>query len=139
MEENFGVPEKESSLFTSPPDGFESENDFLNCCSLYKTMHPPEECLKITQDIERKIGRKEKSINGKFSSRKIDIDILYYDNLTLKSEELTIPHYAIKERIFVLKPLKEIIPTFLDPFLKKTIDNLYENCPKSTCIKKNSP
>lgn len=136
MKEEFGEPIKESSIYVSPPHGFESKNDFFNCCCVYSTSISAQESLAITQSIEKKIGRKKKSVDGMFSSRKIDIDILYYDDLIFNSQNLTIPHYAVSERIFVLKPLNEIIPDFIDPVLNKTVVKLYENCPKSTCFKK---
>lgn len=65
--------------------------------------------LQATQEIERSIGRTEKSKNGVYHDRLIDIDILYYDHLKLDTPELTIPHPHIKERDFVMVPLKEII------------------------------
>ena len=65
--------------------------------------------LEATQRIERELGRKEKSINGVYHDRLIDIDILYYDNLRLATPRLTIPHPHIHEREFVMKPLRQIL------------------------------
>lgn len=62
----------------------------------------------------------------KYGPRIIDIDIIFYDDLILKSEKLTIPHPLMHERYFVLKPLSEIAPDFVHPELKISVKNLLE-------------
>ena len=61
-----------------------------------------------TQEIERLVGRKEKTGDGGYQDRIIDIDILYYNDVVINEPDLVIPHPLINERDFVLKPLKEI-------------------------------
>ena len=104
-----GTLERVSSVIETKPWGFQSENKFLNACCRIRTALSPMQLLQATQEIERSIGRTEKSKNGVYHDRLIDIDILYYDHLKLDTPELTIPHPHIKERDFVMVPLKEII------------------------------
>ena len=99
-----------SAFHVSEPWGFTSEHTFLNavCCVL--TDFRPMEVLRLTQDIERSLGRLKKSVDGHYSDRLIDIDILLYDDLHLSSPELTIPHPLMWQRDFVMIPLREIAP-----------------------------
>lgn len=102
-----------SAFYTTEPWGFTSENTFLNAVCCVNTSYSPMEVLRITQDIERSLGRLKKSINGTYSDRMIDIDILLYDDLQMKTTELTIPHPLMWERDFVMIPLKEIAPDII--------------------------
>lgn len=101
-----------SSIYRSLPQGFASENEFANIVVVYETMLSPEELLQTTQAIEREMGRTEKTVNGVYHDRVIDIDILYVkDGTSLvqrTSDVLTIPHPKMKERDFVLIPLREV-------------------------------
>ena len=65
--------------------------------------------MKITQDIEKDMGRVHKTTNGKYTDRIIDIDILLYDNLQIDEPDLKIPHPLMEEREFVMIPLREIL------------------------------
>ena len=98
-----------SSFYASEPVGFESENLFLNAVCCVQTQLSPYEVLSATQDIERNLGRTQKSINREYHDRTMDIDILLYDNLCINTPELTIPHPFMKDRDFVMIPLKEIV------------------------------
>lgn len=98
-----------SSFYASEPVGFESENTFLNAVCCVQTQLSPSEVLSATQDIERNLGRTQKSINREYHDRTMDIDILLYDNLCINTPELTIPHPFMKDRDFVMTPLKEIL------------------------------
>ncbi len=96
-----------SSFIETEPWGFDSKNTFLNAACLVETALTPEQCLNITQEIERKLGRKAKSVDS-YEDRPIDIDLLSYDNLNINTPELTLPHPRMHEREFVMIPLKEI-------------------------------
>ena len=96
-----------SSFYRSEACGFESENDFLNLVTLVETNLSPSELLAKTQEIERKIGRKTKTSKN-YTDRIIDIDIVFYDNLTIDTPKLKIPHPLWKERDFVRIPFLEI-------------------------------
>ena len=99
-----------SALHTTEPWGFESENSFLNAVCCVSTDLTPMELLHVTQEIERSLGRIKKSVNGIYSDRIIDIDILLYDDWHIDTPELTIPHPLMCERDFVMIPLREIAP-----------------------------
>lgn len=120
-----------SRPLTTAPEGFDSANDFLNSAAKFTTNHPPLEVLKITQRIERTLGRTRKSRGGIYHDRTIDIDILFYDNLTVSTPELTIPHPHIAARLFVLQPLCEIAPDFRHPVNGKTMKELLESACKN--------
>ena len=98
-----------SSFYASEPVGFESENTFLNAVCGVQNQLSPSEVLSVTQEIERYLGRTQKSINRQYHDRTMDIDILLYDNLCMNTPELTIPHPFMKDRDFVMTPLKEIL------------------------------
>ena len=106
--EKVGTVVRQSSFLATEPWGFDSENGFLNCAICINTTHSPLDVLQLTQDIERQMGRQSKSVNGKYHDRIIDIDILLYDDLEMKTPLLTIPHPLMHERDFVMIPLKEI-------------------------------
>ena len=99
-----------SSSIETDPWGFSSDNAFLNAVVEIDTPHSPHELLRITQEIERLMGRAHKSVNGVYSDRIIDIDILLYDNLSVNDVDLIIPHPLIGQRRFVYEPLLEIAP-----------------------------
>ena len=100
-----------SSVYRSAPQGFVSENEFANIVAVCQTIHSPEEVLLITQQIEREMGRTEKSVNGVYHDRVIDIDLLQArgDEAIRRSDErLTLPHPRMQERDFVMIPLREV-------------------------------
>ena len=75
-----------------------------------ETIHSPHTLLRITQNIERQMGRTHKSVNGDYADRIIDIDILLYGDLRVNDDDLIIPHPLMWERQFVYEPLLEIAP-----------------------------
>ena len=114
-----------SGFYETEPWGFESENFFLNAAVKLKTSFSPLEVLQITQQIEKELGRTEKS-NGVYHDRIIDIDILLYEDEVLQIPELTLPHPLMHERKFVMDPLAEIAPFVIHPVLKERIIDLKE-------------
>lgn len=109
VDEKIGRVDRESSPLETEPWGFESSNKFLNMCIRVLTVLSPEQVLDATQDIERQLGRKAKSVDGKYHDRPIDIDMLMYDDLHISTPRLTLPHPLMHEREFVMKPLGEIL------------------------------
>jgi 2-amino-4-hydroxy-6-hydroxymethyldihydropteridine diphosphokinase len=99
-----------SSFIETEPWGFASDNAFLNAVVEIDTPYTPHELLRITQTIEREMGRTHKSIGGVYSDRIIDIDILLYEDLVINEPGLTIPHPLMWQRRFVYEPLLEIAP-----------------------------
>ncbi len=112
---------KHSSMIETEPWGIKDQPKFINMAVEAETEKKPEELPGIIKKIEAEIGRKE---NIRWGPRVIDIDILFYDDLIIKTPELEIPHPLIHERYFVLNPLAEIAPEKVHPVLKKTIKNL---------------
>lgn len=116
-----------SSLYKSQSWGFDAE-DFINSAVVVRSRLHPEEVLEITQSIEKQMGRTHKSVNGTYTSRILDIDILLAKDLVLQTKTLEIPHPKLHLRNFVLKPLQEIIPQYIHPVFCKTIEELAEIC-----------
>lgn len=119
-----------SEIYRSEPWGFESNEDFLNQAIVVETSLSPQEVLSAVLSIESELGRvrsaaspEEKTVR-KYESRVIDIDILFYDDIIINTENLVIPHPLICEREFVLTPLKEIIGDFIHPVNGKKISDL---------------
>lgn len=108
IDEKIGSVVKKSSFYTTEPVGFTSDNNFINAAIEVKTNLPIYRILKITQKIERLMGRTQKSSKGVYHDRVIDIDILIYGNKKIHSARLTVPHPRMYERDFVIKPLREI-------------------------------
>lgn len=124
IEEQVGTITSQSALYASAPWGFDSENTFLNNAIAVETSLTPEELLSVTQRIEHTLGRTRKSVDGQYSDRLIDIDILLYDDVVMHTPTLTLPHPLMHRRLFVLEPLNEIAPTLVHPLLQKEIATL---------------
>jgi 2-amino-4-hydroxy-6-hydroxymethyldihydropteridine diphosphokinase len=114
-------------LYETKPRYFENQHNFLNTVLSGYTDLKPQELLQFTKTVQKKVGRVERFRNG---PREIDIDILFYDNVVYKDEELEIPHPRLQERDFVLQPFSDINPDFSHPVLKKTIRELLDTLPK---------
>jgi 2-amino-4-hydroxy-6-hydroxymethyldihydropteridine diphosphokinase len=99
-----------SGFYETPPWGYASTKTYLNAAVKIETGLSPHELLATTRAIEKELGREEKTVNGIYRDRIIDIDILLYDRLVLQTPELTIPHPLMLQRQFVMQPLSEIAP-----------------------------
>ena len=112
IDQRVGEVERQSSVIETEPWGFRSENKFLNAVILCLTDKTPREVLRLTQQIERDMGRRKnvnsQSVNREYVDRPIDIDILLYDDITVDEPDLKIPHPLMHERDFVMIPLREI-------------------------------
>ncbi|MBI4698312.1 MAG: 2-amino-4-hydroxy-6-hydroxymethyldihydropteridine diphosphokinase [Nitrospirae bacterium] len=115
---------KRSSLYETEPWGIEEQPEFMNMAVEAETGLEPERLLEVLTDIETTVGRKE---SKRWGPRIIDLDIIFYNDLILKSSDLEIPHPGIKDREFVLKPLSEIAPYKRHPIFKKSIKQLLED------------
>ena len=105
--ERVGQVARQSTFIETEPWGFQSEHQFMNAAILCLTEKTPREVLLLTQQIERDMGRTQKSV-ANYTDRPIDIDILLYDDLTVDEPDLKIPHPLMYERDFVMIPLKQI-------------------------------
>ena len=126
LDKELGSLVKCSSFYAPLPWGFSSDRLFLIAAACYDSLLSPEEVLAVTQQIEKSLGRKEKSRQGQYADRCIDIDILLYDDRVIETPDMILPHPHMAERMFVLEPLAEIMPHLLHPLLKKTILQLKE-------------
>jgi 2-amino-4-hydroxy-6-hydroxymethyldihydropteridine diphosphokinase len=107
-----------SRVYESEPVGYLEQSDFWNLAVRVRTKCEPQELFLRVKQIERELGRSESFRNA---PRLIDIDILTYDQLVLRSPELSIPHPRLHERSFVLLPLAELDPDFRHPESRTTL------------------
>jgi 2-amino-4-hydroxy-6-hydroxymethyldihydropteridine diphosphokinase len=104
---------RQSSVYETPAVGYVSDNYFLNQCILVETILNPSDLLSLLLEIEQKAGRVR--IQGKTSDRTLDLDLLFYGQLVVNSNDLTLPHPSMHKRAFVLIPLYEIYPDWKHP------------------------
>ena len=109
IQKRVGEVVRQSSFLETEPWGFTSHNKFLNACICVNTQYSPRQILKTTQAIEKDMGRCHKTVNHQYHDRIIDIDILMIDDLNIDDSDLKVPHPLMKERDFVMIPLKEIM------------------------------
>ncbi|MEZ9057668.1 2-amino-4-hydroxy-6-hydroxymethyldihydropteridine diphosphokinase [Vibrio pelagius] len=102
-----------SKLYSSTPMGPKNQPDYINAVVAIETELTPIELLNCTQAIEQEQGRVRK--DERWGPRTLDLDIILYGNEVIDSERLTVPHYGMKEREFVLYPLAEIAPSLQLP------------------------
>ncbi|PKQ69800.1 2-amino-4-hydroxy-6-hydroxymethyldihydropteridine diphosphokinase [Raineya orbicola] len=123
--ENLGKILKISSIYETKPWGNLEQANFLNCVLEMQTTLSAENLLTEILSIEKSLGRERKT---KWQARTIDIDILYFGNLIIQSENLQIPHPFLHQRRFTLVPLVEIASDFLHPVFQKNNQELLQEC-----------
>ena len=111
-----------SKIYENPAIGFKGD-DFLNCCISVQTELSPHAVLKKLLEIEIDAGRRRLAKEG-YESRKIDIDILFYNDIIINDNKLKIPHKKLHDRKFVIRPLLDIAKSKIHPVLKITVDEL---------------
>ena len=124
LNQQVGTITNQSAVYETEPWGFESPDLFWNQALEILTGLSPEEILAETQQIELELGRIRKE--SQYTSRVIDIDILFYGDQIINRENLIIPHPRIQERKFALVPLNEIAPELIHPVFHKSIRQLLE-------------
>ena len=118
-----------SSFYETEPWGFESEHSFLNAALMLETTLAPLDLLRLTQEVERELGRTAKT-DSVYHDRLIDIDLLLYGEEVIDQPGLQIPHPLMPRRAFVMTPMAEIAPAVVHPVLGKTmkvLSNLLES------------
>ncbi|MCH5243756.1 MAG: 2-amino-4-hydroxy-6-hydroxymethyldihydropteridine diphosphokinase [Lentimicrobiaceae bacterium] len=121
-----------SSIYTSPAWGFESENLFYNQAVAIQTELDPYALLRTVLAIEKDFGRErsaQENTEKQYSSRTIDIDILFYGSAVICDTQLCVPHPLLPQRAFALVPMAEIAPDLIHPQLNETIRQLLRQCP----------
>ncbi|MFZ5940140.1 MAG: 2-amino-4-hydroxy-6-hydroxymethyldihydropteridine diphosphokinase [Bacteroidota bacterium] len=121
-----GELREQSGIYRSPAWGYSSDHAFFNQCLALHTHLAPGQVMEAIRRIEKEMGRERKAAG--YEDRVIDIDLLFYDDLILFDEELTIPHPRIPERRFVLLPLSELAPGFVHPGSGMTVAELLSAC-----------
>jgi 2-amino-4-hydroxy-6-hydroxymethyldihydropteridine diphosphokinase len=124
---------KESGVYETAAWGKTDQQAFLNQVILVETKLLPDALMQTLLKIEQELGRIR---TQKFGPRTIDLDILFYDDLVLKTKLVTIPHPAIQERRFVLVPLVELSPRKIHPVYHQTVATLLRNCTDELAVKK---
>ena len=122
----------ESLVYETAAWGIIDQPSFLNKVLFVETELSAFELLQALLEIEEHIGRKRLV---KFGPRLIDIDILFFNDEIVESEKLIIPHPEIQNRRFALIPMNEVAPTLKHPVLKKSINQLLQDCPDQLDVK----
>ncbi|MCK5170064.1 MAG: 2-amino-4-hydroxy-6-hydroxymethyldihydropteridine diphosphokinase [Bacteroidales bacterium] len=125
---------KESSIYETAPWGFESEQDFLNQVVHISTNLTPKDVLNKCLEIEKELGRNRES--EQYSSRTMDVDILFYNDEIIQLWNLIIPHEQLHKRRFTLEPLVEIAPGLIHPVIKKSISDILKECKDNSEVRK---
>jgi 2-amino-4-hydroxy-6-hydroxymethyldihydropteridine diphosphokinase len=134
LSKQIGTITNQSSVYETEPWGFKSDDIFWNQVIEISTALSPEDVLLQTQQIERELGRIRKA--NQYNSRIIDIDILFYGDEIIQTENLVVPHPRIQERKFALVPLSEIAPELIHPVFQKSIRQILHECQDSLSVEK---
>jgi len=134
LQEELGTITEVSSVFETEPWGFDSDDMFWNQVVVIETGLTPTQVLVQTKAIELELGRIRKA--ARYTSRLIDIDLLFYDDLVFHEADLELPHPRMIDRRFVLEPLAEVAGEFVHPVFKLSIYTLLEECSDQLTVKR---
>ena len=115
---------KVSKFYVTEPYGVTDQPQFLNAAAEVEWAEGPEELLHTLLGIETDMGRQRMRHWGE---RNIDLDILFFEDRILQTEDLTVPHPDMLNRDFVLRPMAEIAPQFRHPVLHKTMQDIWSD------------
>lgn len=110
-----------SPIYETPPWGYLDQPNFLNQVVMAETELSPGELLRYLKEIEKDLGRQDSFLNG---PRKIDLDIIFFDDAVIDSPPITIPHPRMDDRGFVLLPLADLAPEFKHPVLDLSVQDM---------------
>lgn len=125
-----------SSFYKTEPVDFRPQPWFMNCVAEVTTELMPLQLLKVLQSVERALGRRPGISKG---PRPIDIDILFYENVVVRSALLTIPHARLGDRRFVLIPLRELAARLLHPVTQRTVLEMLRDTTDSSHVLRLKP
>ena len=120
---NKSIVKKFASIYLSVPYGYKNQNYFFNSALELETNLSPFRLLNELQIIEKKLQKNKIIKNG---PRKIDLDIIFFNQLILTSKNLTIPHHSAHLRDFVLLPVIEMNPYYVHPIKRETVSYIYK-------------
>ena len=124
---------KQSSIYITEPWGNTNQQDFLNQVLEVETALTAHEVLTIILAIETEMGRNRLH---KWEPRMIDIDLLFYADEIIESDELVVPHPLLHQRRFTLLPLAEIAANVVHPIFNKTVSELLIDCTDTSLVEK---
>jgi 2-amino-4-hydroxy-6-hydroxymethyldihydropteridine diphosphokinase len=122
-----------SSVYETEPVGKKDQPQFLNTAVGIESLLSPDSLLVNLKQIEGRVGRRP---SERWGPREIDLDLIYVGDLVIRSPLLTLPHPEAVGRRFVLTPLAEIAPDFVDPLLHRTLRELLLSCPDVCTVAK---
>lgn len=125
-----------SSVYETEPVGPKDQPDFINCAVEIETDLPPRKLLAELLSIEDALGRVRKE---RWRERAVDLDIIFYGNLVMHSDDLTIPHPRAHLRRFVLEPVSEINPGFVHPVLGASVSEILQEMEETEKVTKSAP
>jgi len=114
---------RQSSMIETEPWGVKDQPEFINMVVEAETELSPDDLIRQLKECEQAMGRVQ---SHRWGPRLIDLDILFYDDLVLETEELKIPHPEVQNREFVLRPMCELAPEMKHPVLGKSMKELFE-------------
>ena len=123
-----------SSVWETEPWGFDADDQFLNMVIVLKTSLEPKGLIQRFRSIEGRMGRK-KSGGGKYESRIIDLDILFWDDRVISIPGLEVPHPKLQSRKFVLEPLMEVAPETVHPVTGLTVAEMLQFCEDNSDVR----
>ncbi len=133
-----------SPVFESDPWGFMSNTKFLNVAVIITTESDAYSLLEELHNIEKILGRERDGAEsdsrdgsgnkGGYSSREMDIDIIFFNNDIINNKALTVPHPRMHLRRFVLEPLNVIAPDFIHPLFNKSVNRLLKECKDESSV-----
>ncbi|MFN5181703.1 MAG: 2-amino-4-hydroxy-6-hydroxymethyldihydropteridine diphosphokinase [Bacteroidota bacterium] len=133
LEHNIEI-QSSSSVYETAPWGMSESPDFLNKVIKIKTDKSAFQLISVCLSIEQNFGRIRGDVG--YKSRKMDIDILFFNDEVFNTAELAIPHPRLHERKFVLVPFDEIAPDYIHPVFRKSIRELLTECRDLNQVKK---
>ena len=125
-----------SAPYESEPWGFNAEEWFLNRVIVLETSLEPEALLRELLQIEQDLGRERHPDIEGYTSRTVDLDILYYGDRIILTDTLTVPHPRLHRRCFALLPICEVAPNLMHPVFGLTQSELLARCPDMLLVRK---
>lgn len=132
IKNRLGCKLKVSAVYQTKPWGYQSDNPFYNIGVSIEANHDLQYLLEVFREIERDSGSlAHRKPDGSYADRMLDIDIICADGLIIDTPALTIPHRQMQFRAFVLYPLSELLPDWIHPVTKQSIEEMLAALPAS--------